>query len=65
MKAAHEGGKRARQAQQQVDERKRKYNSMADTSTTAEEMEAYHRAKARDEDPMLKMMAEADTDDEA
>ena len=56
---------RVRQAQQQVDERKRKYNSMADTSTTAEEMEAYHRAKARDEDPMLKMMAEADTDDEA
>jgi len=59
---------RARQAEVVVDERKRKYNSMADTSTTAEEMEAYHRSKAREDDPMLKMMAEqaeADTDEEA
>ena len=59
---------RARQAAAVGDERKRKYNSMADTSTTAEEMEAYHRSKAREDDPLLKMMAEqaeADTDDEA
>ena len=59
---------KARMAESAGDERKRKYNSMADTSTTAEEMEAYHRTKAREDDPMLKMMAEqaeADTDDEA
>jgi pre-mRNA-processing factor SLU7 len=47
------------------DERKRKYNSFASTETTAEEMEAYHRAKMRSDDPMAQMAAEADTDDEA
>ena len=50
------------------DDRKRKYNSMASVETTAEEMEAYHRMKVRDDDPMAKMLAaeaEAATDDEA
>ena len=47
-----------------VDERKRKYNSMATAETTAEEMEAYHRTKHRADDPMANM-AEAATDDEA
>ena len=59
---------RLRMAKAAGDERKRKYNSMADTSTTAEEMEAYHRAKLREDDPMAKLMAqqaEADTDEEA
>ena len=48
------------------DERKRKYNAGAGTTseTTAEEMEAYHRSKHRADDPMAQM-AEADTDDEA
>ena len=48
------------------DERKRGYNagSKAGVETTAEEMEAYHRAKHRSDDPMANM-AEALTDDEA
>ena len=59
---------RERQREDATDERKRKYNSMASTETTAEEMEAYHRAKARSDDPMAAMLAadaEAATDDEA
>mmetsp|Transcript_35667 Transcript_35667/g.78383 ORF Transcript_35667/g.78383 Transcript_35667/m.78383 type:complete len:606 (+) Transcript_35667:424-2241(+) len=35
-----------------VDERKRKYNSMDADETTAEKMEAYYRNKARGDDPM-------------
>jgi len=45
------------------DERKRKYNT-GSSETNAEEMEAYHRAKHREDDPMAQM-AEALTDDEA
>jgi len=59
---------RTRQRESLLDERKRKYNSMTSTETTAEEMEAYHRIKQRTEDPMAAMLAadaEAATDDEA
>ena len=45
--------------QQETDDRKRKYNSFqADSEMpTEEEMEAYRMKKARDEDPMAKIIA--------
>lgn len=40
-----------------VDERKRKYNSMYDAKApTEEDMEAYHIKRSREEDPMLQFM---------
>lgn len=40
----------------EVDDRKRKYNSMRDTGeVTAEEMEAYRLKRARDDDPLEQM----------
>jgi len=59
---------RSRRAEEEADDRRRKYNSMTSTETTAEEMEAYHRIKARADDPMAAMLAAGDdaaTDDEA
>ncbi|KAL1512211.1 hypothetical protein AB1Y20_005474 [Prymnesium parvum] len=44
-----------RKASAVVDERKRKFNSMKSDEVTAEEMEAYHRSKARADDPMAAM----------
>ena len=45
--------------QQETDDRKRKYNSLAtnEEMPTEEEMEAYRMKKARDEDPMAKITA--------
>lgn len=45
--------------QQQTDDRKRKYNSLTTDGEmpTEEEMEAYRMKKARDEDPMAKIVA--------
>ena len=45
--------------QVEVDDRKRKYNSMQTDGEmpTEEEMEAYRMKKARDEDPMAKIIA--------
>ena len=41
-----------------VDERKRKYNSMYEAKApTEEELEAYHMKRARAEDPMLQFMS--------
>ncbi len=45
--------------QTEVDDRKRKYNSLQTDGEmpTEEEMEAYRMKKARDEDPMAKIIA--------
>lgn len=45
--------------QVEVDDRKRKYNSLQTDGEmpTEEEMEAYRMKKARDEDPMAKIIA--------
>lgn len=62
----HMREEKKRQQEGAVDERKRKYNSMAPAETSAEQMEAYHRAKMRADDPMANMAADdAETDDEA
>jgi hypothetical protein len=54
---------RAREAP--ADERKRKYSSMATGEVTPEQMEAYHRAKVRESDPMANFVDhEAVTDEE-
>ena len=55
---------RERKASVVGDERKRKYNSMESDGVSAEAMEAYHREKARDNDPMANF-ADVATDDEA
>jgi len=62
----HMREEKKRQHEDAVDERKRKYNSMAPVETTAEQMEAYHRSKMRADDPMANMVADdAETDEEA
>ena len=45
--------------QVEIDDRKRKYNSLATDGEmpTEEEMEAYRMKKARDEDPMAKIVS--------
>jgi len=53
-----------REKESVFDDRKRKYNSMVADTTTAEEMEAYHRNKARSEDPMANFIAEDEVDTE-
>mmetsp|Transcript_1782 Transcript_1782/g.5053 ORF Transcript_1782/g.5053 Transcript_1782/m.5053 type:complete len:561 (-) Transcript_1782:668-2350(-) len=51
---------RERQRASVADERKRKYNSMTSESTTAEDIEAYHRAKSHGDDPMANLIGQED-----
>lgn len=54
IKAQREAARAAEEGEGGGDERKRKYNSLADNSeVTPEDMEAYRLIKARGEDPML------------
>ena len=55
---------RERQKSEATDDRKRKFNSMVSDEVTPEAMEAYHRSKARADDPMANV-TEVATDDEA
>jgi pre-mRNA-processing factor SLU7 len=56
LKAALKAQEKFQEEQVELDERKRKFNSMRDTGEmTAEEMEAYRIKKARGDDPLAQM----------
>lgn len=63
LKAALKKQRAAQAAKAELDDRKRKYNSLAGgEEVTPEEMEAYRMTRSRADDPMAKLLTTADDD---
>lgn len=56
LKKAIKKAAKEKKKQAEVDDKKRKYNSMGNYEVNAEEMEAYKLLKSRGEDPMAKVL---------
>ncbi|KAJ0397760.1 hypothetical protein ATCC90586_005148 [Pythium insidiosum] len=64
LKKALKKAKKEKAADTEVDERKRKYNSMANYEVNAEEMEAYKLTKSRRDDPMAQFLDKGSDDED-